>query len=897
MRLVLDYGSTIEQAPLQVYSGALVFCPENSKLKRLFWNSRLPFINGVTGVQKKRDYHPQVLEDHGNASVTDVCISPDGETIATASSDSTIKLWNTTTGIMKRCLEGHKYSAKFISFLHGNQWLVSGSHDGTVLVWNTLTANHEEILKSNEGIVSAIACSDGSDTLIAGFSSGTIIMWDPATKTSNRIFQGTVNLVEESLVSSDVKAMVNDATKSLKRAWEAKRQLKKKNISYEEYKTIINGAEIDHFQDFMRKYEISKKKIWSNKVNSLNISPDGQVIACAWKNGAVRLWCAVSSTWEEIYNNKHLRSLALSTDGLTLAMLLGYHSVKTWDIKSKSWKHSIKECRSPISSISFSQGGQSLFLVSGYDVYRWALNTKFHEVVFAKVGNSESINVMKFSAHRGLLLLACKSGKVYIWRANSSASNLLLHDSIENKSTTVPQSRDQTSISSSGVNTRLIENRTFLFAQGCLVSVPVWIMLKYPDKDSNSYFVLVTLAIISLIFEAILLSVPGKLLLMKAKLYVMNKRIIRLEELNLKLLASQFHELGQCEGINPATGARERLSPVRMMAVSPNGRILATVSSRIHLYDTATNTLKVRIEEEYTIDKIRWSPDGKKICSLSMRTAKLYDSYTGACVKIFRKQKRYIDTVDLVYSMDNQVLVCVFSDYTMELWNAVSLTRRRVLRGHKERIWTVSFSADSHMLASASDDCTVRLWDTSSGACKYVIETDHHISKCTWAPDSLALALALDSGKVRLWDIATKAWRHAFDVNTWDSEVIAFSADGHTIALLTNYKSISCWNKASGMCKQTIEAGEPIYNLAFSDNQHLIINQILVKDISSTSLETSHPPIFVKKLYIENVWICYGSQKLIWVPPDYRARSHAVYNSTLALGHSSGSITFLELDI
>lgn len=36
MRLILTYGSTIEQAPLQVYSGALVFCPENSEIKRLF---------------------------------------------------------------------------------------------------------------------------------------------------------------------------------------------------------------------------------------------------------------------------------------------------------------------------------------------------------------------------------------------------------------------------------------------------------------------------------------------------------------------------------------------------------------------------------------------------------------------------------------------------------------------------------------------------------------------------------------------------------------------------------------------------------------------------------------------------------------------------------------------
>lgn len=46
----IDCGLAIEEAPLQVYCGALVFCPQNTEVKRLFWSRRLPLVRSVTGV-------------------------------------------------------------------------------------------------------------------------------------------------------------------------------------------------------------------------------------------------------------------------------------------------------------------------------------------------------------------------------------------------------------------------------------------------------------------------------------------------------------------------------------------------------------------------------------------------------------------------------------------------------------------------------------------------------------------------------------------------------------------------------------------------------------------------------------------------------------------------------
>lgn len=70
------------------------------------------------------------------ASAKAVAFSPDGQLLASASADRTVKVWRVADGALLRTLGGFYDTVTSVAFSHNGQWLVAGSIDRYVRVWN-----------------------------------------------------------------------------------------------------------------------------------------------------------------------------------------------------------------------------------------------------------------------------------------------------------------------------------------------------------------------------------------------------------------------------------------------------------------------------------------------------------------------------------------------------------------------------------------------------------------------------------------------------------------------------------------------------------------------------------------------------------------------------------------
>lgn len=230
---------------------------------------------------------------------------------------------------------------------------------------------------------------------------------------------------------------------------------------------------------------------------------------------------------------------------------------------------------------------------------------------------------------------------------------------------------------------------------------------------------------------------------------------------------------------NPESGG------IRSVAFSADGNLLAsgTQLGGALLWNAETGERITDFKKDSeAIVGVAFSPDGNELLALSQSgVITVWDISTGEVIREISDDGKIISFA--VSPSDGVIATGSISGRI--IMRDISTGREvAVLRGHGDQVNALAFNADGTLLASGSNDFTIRIWDYSTKEIVTTLASQHSefFTSVSFHPDGGILVSGSDENLVTLWNIAEEKelsimkdeWGHVFSV--------AFSPDGTQLA-------------------------------------------------------------------------------------------------------------------
>ncbi|EHK48663.1 hypothetical protein TRIATDRAFT_53809 [Trichoderma atroviride IMI 206040] len=310
-------------------------------------------------------------------------------------------------------------------------------------------------------------------------------------------------------------------------------------------------------------------------------------------------------------------------------------------------------------------------------------------------------------------------------------------------------------------------------------------------------------------------------------------------------------------------------------------------------------TLKAISEQ---IDSMVFSPDGTLLASVSIDGAvQIWNLETGRCTQTLHVHPASVYSVTFRPNSSN-LIISGREDDSIHVWDTSTNQMLQTLKGHGDAICAIVFSPNNNdLLASGSWDQTVRIWDLAASSCVQTLN-GHDGDVCTiaFSPDGVRLASGSSDCTIKIWDPVNGLCLQTLHRYNVVSTAIIFTPDGTKLVSALNRDSVAIWDVATGQCLHTAFVGAPLRQLRFDMTGSCLHTDRGTISVDFVSSRAASLEPYMRGYWIsaDNRWIKENSEKLLWLPSDYRACTALIRISSMslvALGSSSGRIAILRL--
>jgi WD40 repeat protein len=202
----------------------------------------------------------------------------------------------------------------------------------------------------------------------------------------------------------------------------------------------------------------------------------------------------------------------------------------------------------------------------------------------------------------------------------------------------------------------------------------------------------------------------------------------------------------------PALSLKGGAAWVERVAWSPSGGLLASAAGKkLKVWNARGELVREYPDHPSTITDIAWKPGTVELASAAYGRTAVWTPDHGEPRRAFEWKG---SVLALAWSPDGKYLATGGGD-TVCVWDCSGKGPEGrepiLLEGHEAPLTAVAYQKAGTLLATASEDGTVRLWKPAKGARPQAVqEFDSGVSQILWGPDDRTLAVGTEEGIVAL---------------------------------------------------------------------------------------------------------------------------------------------------